>query len=77
MHVCILTTTYPMENKTPITFWHFEGYFMLKIISTIIITTNNMTPPVIGIPHSFANFHLSASDVDVVFTNGSKDFINN
>ena len=50
---------------------------MLKIINTIIITTNNMTPPVIGIPHSFANFHLSASDVDVVFTNGSKDFINN
>ena len=76
MHICILTITYLVENKTPITFWHLEGYLILKIINTII-TTNNMTPPVIGPPNIFANFQLSAPDVDVFFTNGSKDFINN
>ena len=74
MHVCILTTTYLVGNKTLFTYWHPEEYFMHKIIT--IITTNNITPA-IGPPISFANFHLSASDVDVVFTNGSKDFINN
>ena len=36
-----------------------------------------VTPPAIGPPNFFANFQLSASDVDVFFTNGSKDFINN
>ena len=72
-YICQLTTTYLFVNKTPIMYLGPEGYFMVKIISIIIINTR--IPPVVApVIIIFTNSMLSASDVDVLFADGSKDF---
>ena len=73
-YICQLTTTYLFVNKTPVVLVSLglEEYFMVKIISIIII--NSRLPPVAAPIIIITNSMLSASDVDVLFADGSKDF---
>ena len=76
-YICQLTTTYLFVYETPgpvaLVSLDLEEYFMIKIISIIIII-NTRIPPVVAPIIIFTNSMLSASDVDVLFADESKDF---
>lgn len=77
-YVHILTITYLVANKTLIMCLDFEGYFMLKQKIPIIIIDSRIqpaAPQTILITNLMLSAPAPASDVDVVFSDGSKDFI--